>query len=87
MYVMFLPVKQAGILLNLVEKFNPLKLVAKQVFRLHVTGTRDAPMIIPVPFSDLTKLLAGALGLLKSVTTSGGQLGGDIFKIILNGGK
>lgn len=87
LYVIFLPIKQAGALLNFVKAINPLRLVAKEVFRLHVTGTRDAPGITPVPFSDLTKLPTGALGLLKSVTTSGGQLGGDIFKAILNGGK
>ncbi|MDP6543080.1 MAG: hypothetical protein QGH60_03760 [Phycisphaerae bacterium] len=86
MYVLFLPVKQAGLLLNLVKAINPLRLVAKEVFRLHVTGTKADPTITPVPFSDLTKLPLGALGLLKSVTTSGGQLGGDIFKAVLGGG-
>ena len=86
MYVIFLPIKQAGILLNFVKAINPLRLVANEVFRLHVTGMRDDPRITPVPFSDLAKLPVGAMGLLKSVTTSGGQLGGDIFKAILNGG-
>ncbi|MDP6633861.1 MAG: hypothetical protein QGG42_03105 [Phycisphaerae bacterium] len=86
MYVLFLPIKQAGILLNIVKAINPLRLVAKEVFRLHVTGSTDDPKITPVPFSDLSKLPAGALGLLKDVAASGGQLGGDIFKAILNGG-
>jgi len=85
MYVLFLPIKQAGVLMNLVKAINPLRLIAKEVFRLHVTGTQNDPRITPVPFSDLTRLPLGALGLLKSVTTSGGQLGGDIFKAILNG--
>jgi hypothetical protein len=87
MYVLFLPIKQAGILLDFVERVIPVKLVAKQVLRLHVTGTRDDPMITPMPFSDLSKLPLGALGLLKSATTGGGQLGGDIFKAVLGGGK
>jgi len=87
MYVIFLPIKQTGAVLNFVKRFNPLNLLAKEVFRLHVTGDKDAPRITPVPFSDLAKLPAGALGLLKSVTTSGGQLGGDIFKAVLGGGK
>ena len=87
MYVMFLPIKQAGILLNVVKAINPLRLVAKQVFRLHVTGTRDAPTITPAPFRDLAQIPSGALGLLKTVTASGGQLGGDIFNAIFNGGN
>jgi hypothetical protein len=87
MYVMFLPIKHAGILLNIFKAINPLNLIAKQVFRLHITGTRNNPKITPVPFRDLKVLPAGALGLLKSVTASGGQLGGNIFNAILNGGK
>ena len=87
MYVVFLPIKQAGPLLNLVKAINPLRLLANEVFRLHVTGTADDPTIIPVPFSDLTKLPVGVLGLLKSATASGGQLGGNIFKAVLGGGK
>jgi len=87
LYVIFLPVKQTGALLNIVKKFNPLNLLAKEVFRLHVTGDRSDPTITPVPFSDLSKLPTGAMGLLKSVTTSGGQLGGNIFKAITGGGN
>ena len=87
MYVIFLPIKQAGILMNLVRAVNPLRLVAKEVFRLHVTGHRDNPRITPVPFSDLGALSTGTLGFLKGVAASGGQLGGDIFKAVLGGGK
>jgi hypothetical protein len=82
MYVIFLPIKQTGAILNIVKNLNPLNLLAKEVFRLHVTGDKDNASVTPVPFSDLSKLPVGALGLLKSVTTSGGQLGGNIFKTL-----
>ncbi|MCP4379676.1 MAG: hypothetical protein GY794_26345 [bacterium] len=82
MYVIFLPIKQTGIILNVVKKFNPLNLLAKEVFRLHVTGDKNSTTVMPVLFSDLSKLPAGAMGLLESVTTTGGQLGGDIFKAV-----
>jgi hypothetical protein len=87
MYVVFLPIKHAGVLLNFVKAINPLNLIAKQVLLLHVNGTVDKPMITPVPFRDLKKVPSDAIDLLKSVTASGGQLGGDIFNAILNGGK
>ena len=82
MYVLFLPIKQAGAILKLLD---PLKLLTKQVLRLHVSGNRDDAKVTPVPFSDVAKIPSSALDLLKGVTKTGGQLGGDVFKAILNG--
>ena len=96
MYVLFLPIKQAGPILNALGAVNPLKLIfkedpltliVKKIIRQHVTGTLDKPVITPEPLSDLAKAPAGAVNFFKDVAVGAGQLGGGIFKAILNGGK
>ena len=87
MHVIFLPIKQAGVLMNIAKAINPLRLVAKEIFRLRVTGPIDKPVIIPVPLGEVSKIPAGAIELLKKTASTGGQLGGGILKTILNGGK
>ena len=95
MYVLFLPIKQAGPILSALDAVNPLKLlvkedpltlIVKKIIRQHVTGTLDKPVITPEPLSDLSKAPAGAVNFFKSVAQGAGQLGG-IFKAIFNGGK
>jgi len=80
--VVFVPIKQAGLLTNVLGAINPLRLVTREIFRLHVTGTTKEPKITPKPFSKVAELSAGTLGLLKSAAKSGGQLTGDFVKAV-----
>jgi hypothetical protein len=96
MYVLFLPIKQAGPVLSILDAVNPLKLIAredpvkkliKSMIRRHVGGTISKPVITSAVITDLSKAPADALGFFKDVAAGAGQIGQGVIKAIINGGK